>query len=152
MIRSVKLRCVYVVIVCVDYMYYQATLEEITSKGDSIQVIQNIGQEVMSLCSPQDKDDLQQKLKEITTNFADVEDMAKLHLEDLNEERVKAEDYEKQGADLDDWLKDKEAIVEQWEEFTIDSATLEQQMEKIGVSYNIEVAYMLHHECRIQCI
>ncbi|XP_065889965.1 microtubule-actin cross-linking factor 1-like isoform X3 [Dysidea avara] len=110
----------------------KATLEEITSKGDSIQVIQNIGQEVMSQCSPQDKDDIQQKLKEITTNFADVEDMAKLHLEDLNEERVKAEDYEKQGADLDDWLKGKEAIVEQWEEFAIDSATLEQQMEKIG--------------------
>ena len=124
---------------CVDYMYYQATLEEITSKGDSIQVIQNIGQEVMSQCSPQDKDDIQQKLKEITTNFADVEDMAKLHLEDLNEERVKAEDYEKQGADLDDWLKGKEAIVEQWEEFAIDSATLEQQMEKIGVSCSLVI-------------
>ena len=121
-------------VMCVDCMYYQATLEEITSKGDSIQVIQNIGQEVMSQCSPQDKDAIQQKLNVITTNFADVEDMAKLHLEDLNEERVKAEDYEKQGSELDDWLKDKEAIVEQWDEFAIDSATLEQQMERIKVS------------------
>ena len=127
------------VIVCVDYLYYQATLEEITSKGDSIQIIQNIGQEVMSQCSPQDKDGLQQKLKEFTTNFADVEDLAKLRIKNLNEERLKIEEYEKQAADLDDWLKDKEAIVEQWEGLAIDSATLKQQMEKIRVGCYVHV-------------
>jgi len=97
-------------------------------------VVQNIGQEVMSQCSPQDKNEIQPKLNKITTNFADVEEMAKLRLEELNNERVKAEDYEKQASDLDDWLKDKEAIAEQFEEFAIDSAALEQQMEKIGVT------------------
>ena len=119
-------------VMCVDCMYYQATLEEITSKGDSIQVVQNIGQEVMSQCSPQDKDVVQQKLNVITTNFADVEDMAKLHLKDLNEERVKAEDYEKQGSELDDWLKfmEKKAINEN---LTIRSVTLEVQIRKIRV-------------------
>ena len=108
-------------------------MEEISSRAESIQVVQNIGQEVMSQCGPQDKNDIQIKLNQITTNFADVEEMAKLRLEELNKEKVKAEDYEKQVSNLDDWLKEKEAIVEQWEEFTIDSATLEQQMEKIGV-------------------
>lgn len=88
----------------------------------------------MSQCSPQDKNDIQMKLNQITTNFADIEEMAKLRLEELNKEKEKAEDYEKQAADLDDWLRDKEALVEQWEEFAIDSATLEQQMEKIGVT------------------
>ena len=88
----------------------------------------------MSQCSPQDKNEIQPKLNKITTNFADVEEMAKLRLEELNNERVKAEDYEKQASDLDDWLKDKEAIAEQFEEFAIDSAALEQQMEKIGVT------------------
>jgi len=120
-------------------MYYQATLKEITSKGDSLQVVQNIGQEVMSQCSLRDKDDIQQKLKEITTNFADVEDLAKLRIKNLNEERLKVEEYEKQAADLDDWLKDKEAIVDQWEGFAIDSATLEQQMEKIRVGCYVHV-------------
>ena len=88
----------------------------------------------MSQCSLQDKNEIQPKLNKITTSFADVEEMAKLRLEELNNERVKAEDYEKQVSDLDDWLKDKEAIAEQFEEFAIDSAALEQQMEKIGVT------------------
>ena len=56
-------------------------MEEISSRADSIQVVQNIGQEVMSQCSPQDKTDIQLKLNQITTNFADVEEMAKLRLE-----------------------------------------------------------------------
>ena len=120
-------------------------MEEIASRADSIQVVQNIGQEVMSQCSPQDKNDIQLKLNEITTNFADVEEMAKLRLEELNTERVKAEDYEKQASDLDDWLKDKEVMVEQWEEFAIDSATLEQQLEKIGVRCS------LYSICMTQC-
>lgn len=90
----------------------------------------------MSQCSAQDKNDIQMKLNQITTGFADVEEMAKLRLEELNKEKVKAEDYEKQASELDDWLKEKEALVEQWEEFAIDSATLEQQMEKIGVTDN----------------
>ena len=109
-------------------------MEEISSRADSIQVVQNIGQEVMSQCSPQDKNEIQPKLNKITTNFADVEEMAKRRLEELNVEKGKAEDYEKQADGLDDWLKDKEAITEQWDEFAIDSATLEQQLEKIGVS------------------
>lgn len=90
----------------------------------------------MSQCSAQDKNDIQMKLNQITTGFADVEEMAKLRLEELNKEKVKAEDYEKQASELDDWLKEKEALIEQWEEFAIDSATLEQQMEKIGVTDN----------------
>jgi len=106
---------------------------EISSRADSIQVVQYIGQEVMSQCSPQDKSDIQLKLNQITTNFADVEEMAKLHLEELNKEKAKAEDYEKQSSDLDDWLKDKEVIVEQWDEFAIDSTTLEQQLKSIKV-------------------
>ena len=100
----------------------------------------------MSQCSPEDKNEIQMKLNQITTNFADVEEMAKLRLEELNKERMKAEDYEKQAAGLDDWLKDKEAMVEQWEEFAIDSATLEQQMEKIGVTEYVlllELLYLL---------
>ena len=98
----------------------------------------------MSKCSPEDKNEIQMKLNQITTNFADVEEMAKLRLEELNKERMKAEDYEKQAADLDDWLKDKEAMVEQWEEFTIDSATLEQQMEKIGVTEYVLLVELLY--------
>ena len=93
----------------------------------------------MSQCSPQDKNEIQPKLNKITTNFADVEEMAKLRLEELNKERDKAEDYEKQADGLDAWLKDKEAIAEQWEEFAIDSAALEQQMEKIGVTNDTHI-------------
>ena len=112
----------------------------------------------MSQCSPQDKNEIQPRLNKITTNFADVEEMAKLRLEELNKERGKAEDYEKQAADLDDWLKDKEAMVEQWEEFAIDSATLEQQMEKIGVIDNTMKLVSLYgpyiHQClyRLSCM
>ena len=127
------------VIVCVDYMYYQATLEEITSKGDSIQVIQNIGQEVMSQCSPQDKDDIQQKQKEITANFDTVHDNAQKHLDKLYKEMKKAEDYEKQLSNLDNWLKDRATVIEHLEELAIDSATLKQQIEAIQVSYQYHV-------------
>ena len=98
----------------------------------------------MAKCSPEDKNEIQMKLNQITTNFADVEEMAKLRLEELNKERMKAEDYEKQAADLDNWLKDKEAMVEQWEEFAIDSATLEQQMEKIGVNEYVLLVELLY--------
>ena len=118
-------------------MCYQATLEEITSKGDSIQVIQTIGQEVMSQCSPLDKDDIQQKLKEITANFDVVHNNAQKHLDNLYKEIKNAEDYEKQIASLDNWLKDKATVVENWEELAIDSATLKQQIEVILVSDHV---------------
>ena len=124
-------------VMCVDCMYYQATLEEITSKGDSIQVIQNIGQEVMSQCSPQDKDAIQQKLKEITTNYHTIWDSGQQCLEILYKEREKVEGYEKQLSSLDKWLRHKEVIVENWEELTTDIATLEQQTEDIQVSGHV---------------
>ena len=88
----------------------------------------------MSQCSAQDINDIQAKLNQITTNFANVDEMAKLHLEELNKEKVKAENFEKQASELGDWLKDKKAKVEQWEEFAIDSATLEHQLGKTRVS------------------
>ena len=99
----------------------------------------------MAQCSPQDKNEIQPKLNKITTDFADIEEMAKRRLEELNVERGKAEDYEKQADGLDDWLKDKEAMAEQWEEFAIDSATLEQQLEKIGVTAIVTCLLGDHH-------
>ena len=137
---------------CVDYMYYQATLEEITSKGDSIEVIQNIGQEVMSQCNPQDKDDIQQKLKEIMANFDAFQGNAQKHLDNLYKEKEKAEDYEKQLTNFDDWLEDKETVVEHWEELAIDSATLKQQAEAILVSNNMVKKCILYSNGVTSCI
>ena len=94
-------------------MYYQVTLKEITSKDDSIQVVRNIGQEVISQGSHQDKDDIHQKQKEITVNFPDVEDKGS----------VKAKTQE---ADFD-------ANVEQPDELFTDDATMEQHAKNIRV-------------------
>lgn len=88
----------------------------------------------MSWCNLDDTSGIQEKLDEITSAFANVEEMAKLHLEELNKEKVKAEGYEKLLYDLDNWLKDKEPIIQQWEDFAIDSDTLKQQIVQIKVS------------------
>ena len=124
-------------VMCVDCMYYQATLEEITSKGDSIQVIQNIGQEVMSQCSSQDKDDIQQKLNMIITNYHTIQDNNQKFLENLQREKEKAKDYENHLANFDKWLNNTESFVECWEKLAIDSSTLKQQAEAIMVSHNV---------------
>lgn len=87
-------------------------------------------------CNPEDITAIQLKLDEITGVFSNVKEMARLHLDELNKGKVKAEHYEKLSSDLDEWLTGKEAIIEQWEEYSIDSVTLEQQIKHIKVFPN----------------
>lgn len=98
-----------------------------------MQAVQTIGQEVVSWCNPDDTNDIQLKLNEITSAFTNIEQMAQLHLEELNKRKVKAEDCKKLMYDLDNWLKDKETIVRQWGDLAVDSGALEQQVDQIKV-------------------
>ena len=100
-----------------------------------MQAVQTVGQEVMSWCNPNDTDDIELKLNEATSVFTNIERMAQLHLEELNKKKVKAEDCEKLVYDLDNWLKDKETIMQQWEDLAIDSDTLQQQIDQIEVAH-----------------
>lgn len=99
-----------------------------------MQVVQTIGQEIMSWCNPDDTSDTQLKLDEITTSFNNIEQMAKLQLEELNKMKVKADYHKKLVYDLDNWLEDKEAIIQQWEDLPIDGSMLEQQIDEIKVA------------------
>lgn len=108
-------------------------MEEINSKAESVQDVQTIGQAVMSWCNPDDKSDVQAKLNEIISSYANVKEIVKLHVEELEKEKVKAEDHKKLLHNLDNWLKGKEDIIQQWEDFAIDSGRLEQQTERIKV-------------------
>ena len=108
-------------------------MEKVNLQAEVIQIIQNLGQDVMSQCGPHDKTNIQLKLDEITSDYATVKDKVKQVVEYLDVEKVKAEDYEKLLSDLDDWLKDIRNVVEQMEGFVIDSIVLKQQVEKIKV-------------------
>lgn len=107
-------------------------MAKINSREESIEIIQSLGQEVMSQCSP--KSEIQLKLNQINANFANVKVKVEQNLEYLDMEKTKAEDYEKRSSDFDNWLKEKESIVERLEELVIDSKTLKQQKEEIEVS------------------
>ena len=48
--------------------------------------------------------------------------------------KVKAEYHKKLVYDLDNWLEDKEAIIQQWENLPIDGSMLEQQIDEIKVA------------------
>ena len=100
-----------------------------------MQAVQTVGQEVMSWCNPNDTNNIELKLNEATSVFTNIERMAQLHLEELNKKKVKAEDCEKLVYDLDNWLKDKETIMQQWEDLAIDSDTLQQQIDQIEVAH-----------------
>ena len=100
-----------------------------------MQAVQTVGQEVISWCNPNDTNNIELKLNEATSVFTNIERMAQLHLEELNKKKVKAEDCEKLVYDLDNWLKDKETIMQQWEDLAIDSDTLQQQIDQIEVSH-----------------
>ena len=108
-------------------------MEKVNLQVELIQIVQNLGQDVMSQCGPHDKTDVQLKLNQITTDYSHVTDEVKQVVEYLEVEKVKAKEYENQLPDLDDWLKDKIKIVEQLKEFTIDSVVLKQQVEKTKV-------------------
>lgn len=108
-------------------------MEKVNLRTGSNEIVHNLGEDVMSHCSSQDKDGIQQKLDQITNDFATVRDKVTQKLEYLEIEKAKAEAYEKHLSDLDDWLKGKESIVEQLEEFVIDSTPLKQQVEEIKV-------------------
>lgn len=105
-------------------------MEKVNSQAE---VIQNLGQEVISQCGPHDKTDLQLKLDQITSDYALLKDEVKQVVEYLDVEKVKAKDHEKLLSDLDDWLKDKRNIFDQLEGFIIDSIVLKPQVEKIEV-------------------
>ena len=108
-------------------------MEKVNLQAEVIQIIQNLGQDVISQCGPHDKTNIQLKLDQITSDYATVKDKVKQVVEYLDVEKVKAEDYEKLLSDLDDWLKDIRNVVEQMEGFVIDSIVLKQQVEKIKV-------------------
>ena len=108
-------------------------MEKVNLQVEIIQIVQNLGQDVMSQCGPHDETDVQLKLDQIKTDYAHVTDEVKQMLEYLEVEKVKAKEYENQLFDLDNWLKDKSNIVEQLKEFAIDSIVLKQQVEKTKV-------------------
>ena len=99
-----------------------------------MQVVQTIGQEIMSCCNPDDTSDIHLKLHEITSSFNKIEQMAKLQLEELNKTKVKAEYHKKLVYELDSWLEDNGAIIQQWEDLPIDGSMLEQQIDEIKVA------------------
>ena len=108
-------------------------MEKVNLQAEVIQIVQNLGQDVMSQCGPHDKTDIQPKLYQITSDYATVKDEVKQVVEYLDVEKVKAKDYEKLLSDLDDWLKDIRNVIKQMEGFVIDSIVLKQQVGKIKV-------------------
>ena len=108
-------------------------MERVNLQAEVIQIVQNLGQDVISQYGPHDKTNIQLKLDQITSDYATVKDKVKQVVEYLDVEKVKSEDYEKLLSDLDDWLKDIRNVVEQMEGFVIDSIVLKQQVEKIKV-------------------
>ena len=121
-------------IMCVCIYCPQDLMSEVQARSGDVKSAQEVGQEMLTDLEGKEKEKMQERLQGLTARFSDLDDILNHRMEELEDARAKAGDFEGKGATLDEWLAEKEKELNEWDVLPVDSAALEQQMDKIGVS------------------
>ena len=93
-----------------------------------------MGQGILRDLEGKEHEKMNARLKGLTSKYTDLDDMLAHRLDELEQGREKAADFEGRESSIGVWLGEKEKVLEDWEVLPVDSAALEQRMERIGVS------------------
>ena len=113
-------------------------MDDVQAHAGSVKAAQEVGQQMLADLEGKEKEKMQARMKGLTGRFSDLDDILNHRMEELEETRGKAEDFESKGTGVDEWLTDKEKVLNDWEVLPVDSAALEQHMDKIGVSGGVQ--------------
>jgi dystonin len=114
-------------------------MSEVQARSGDVKSAQEVGQEMLADLEGKEKEKMQERLQGLTARFSDLDDILNHRMEELDDAHAKAGDFEGKGATLDEWLAEKEKELNEWDVLPVNSAALEQQMDKIE-EFNDEVA------------
>ena len=108
-------------------------MAEVHDHRPDVEKAQAVGQNILCDLEGKERDKMDARLKGLTFKYTDLDDMLTHRYEELEQARDKAADFEGRERGIDGWLGEKEKVVQEWEVLPVDSASLEQRMERIGV-------------------
>ena len=127
--------CMYV---CTHIFIYiccpQDLMGEVQARSGDVKSAQEVGEEMLADLEGKEKEKMQKKLQGLTASFSDLDDTLNRRMEELDDARAKAGDFEDKETTFDEWLAEKEKELNEWDVLPVNSAALEQQMDKIEVS------------------
>ena len=103
-----------------------------------------VGQNILRDLEGKEHEKMNARLRGLTSKYTDLDDMLTHRLDELEAARTRAEDFEAREGGIGVWLGEKEKVLQEWEVLPVDSATLEQHIEKIGVSVCVRVSVFVH--------
>ena len=109
-------------------------MSEVQEHRPEVEKAQSVGQGILRDLEGKEHEKMNARLKGLTSKYTDLDDMLAHRLDELEQGREKAADFEGRESSIGVWLGEKEKVLEDWEVLPVDSAALEQRMERIGVS------------------
>ena len=103
-----------------------------------------MGQDILRDLEGKEHEKMNARLRGLTSKYTDLDDMLTHRLDELEAARMRAGDFEAREGGIGVWLGEKEKVLQEWEVLPVDSATLEQHIEKIGVSVCVRVSVFVH--------
>ena len=108
-----------------------------------------MGQSILRDLQGKEHEKMNARLKGLTSKYTDLDDMLTHRLDELEAARTRAVDFETREDGIGVWLGEKEKVLQEWEVLPVDSAALEQHIEKIGVSVCVCVYACLFKRTRV---
>ena len=109
-------------------------MAEFQARRPEVDKAQIVGQDILRDLEGKEHEKMDARLKGLTSKYTDLEDMLAHRLDELEAARERAGDFEGREGRIDVWLGEKERVLQDWEVLPVDSAALEQRMDRIGVS------------------